>query len=82
MKKDVKIHMGNVMEATPIANLVALANRFDSTVYLEMDTKKVNAKSIMGMMSLALLDGSEVTIVTEGEDCEQAINEIEEFLAG
>ena len=82
MKKDVKIHMANVMEATPIANLVALANRFDSTVYLEMDTKKVNAKSIMGMMSLALLDGSEVTIVTEGDDCEQAINEIEEFLAG
>lgn len=82
MKKDVRIRIADVMEPTPIANLVALANRFSSTVYLEMDTKKVNAKSIMGMMSLALMDGTEVTIVTEGDDCEQAINEIEAFLAG
>ena len=80
MKKDVTIHMADVVGATPIANLVALANRFDSSVYLEMDTKKVNAKSIMGMMSLVLVTGSVVTVEAEGEDEEEALEAIENFL--
>jgi catabolite repression HPr-like protein len=68
------------MEATPIAHLVQLANQFNSKVYFEMDTKKVNAKSIMGMMSLVLTSGSTVTIDAEGEDEEKAVVELERFL--
>jgi catabolite repression HPr-like protein len=45
-----------------------------------MDTKKVNAKSIMGMMSLVLTSGSTVTIDAEGEDEEKAVVELERFL--
>lgn len=80
MKKDVVIQMSNTMEATPIAHLVQLANQFESRVYFEMDTKRVNAKSIMGMMSLVLSTGTTVTIDAEGSDEDKAINAMENFL--
>lgn len=80
MKKDVVIQMSNTMEATPIAHLVQLANQFESRVYFEMDTKRVNAKSIMGMMSLVLSTGTTVTIDAEGSDEDKAINAMEDFL--
>lgn len=80
MKKNVTIKMRESMEATPIAHLVQLANQFQSQVYIEMDTKKVNAKSIMGMMSLVLTRGTEVTIDAQGEDEEKAVVAIEDFL--
>ncbi len=80
MKKDVVIQMENSLEATPIAHLVQLANQFGSQVYFEMDNKRVNAKSIMGMMSLVLTSGSTVTVVAEGEDEEKAVDAMEDFL--
>ena len=72
--------MTDSMESTPIAHLVQLANQFSSSIYFEMDTKKVNAKSIMGMMSLVLTAGDVVTIDVEGEDDAKAVDEIEKFL--
>ncbi len=80
MQKQVTIQMSNSMEATPIAHLVQLANQFGSSIYFEMDEKKVNAKSIMGMMSLVLSSGSTVTIDATGEDEEKAVAELSEFL--
>ena len=80
MRKDVTISMTDSMESTPIAHLVQLANQFSSRIYFEMDTKKVNAKSIMGMMSLVLTSGDVVTIDTEGSDDTKAVEEIEKFL--
>lgn len=79
MKKNVVVKM-DTTDATPIAHLVQLANQYSSRIYLEMDTKKVNAKSIMGMMSLALVSGSNVTIDTDGDDEVKAANAIEDFL--
>ena len=76
MRKDVT----DSMESTPIAHLVQLANQFSSRIYFEMDTKKVNAKSIMGMMSLVLTSGDVVTIDAEGADDTKAVEEIEKFL--
>ena len=72
--------MTDSMESTPIAHLVQLANQFSSSIYFEMDTKKVNAKSIMGMMSLVLTAGDVVTIDAEGEDGAKAVEEMEKFL--
>lgn len=80
MRKDVTISMTDSMELTPIAHLVQLANQFSSRIYFEMDTKKVNAKSIMGMMSLVLTSGDVVTIDAEGADDTKAVEEIEKFL--
>ncbi len=80
MKKDVVIQMETGMEARPIALLVQIANQYSSQVYLEMEDKHVNAKSIMGMMSLALVNGTTVTINAEGSDEEDVVAAMEKFL--
>ena len=81
MKKSVTIGLEAGLEARPIALLVQKASQFSSKVYLEMGTKRVNAKSIMGVMSLALINGTEVVIDVEGPDEEEAIASLEAFLA-
>lgn len=80
MKKNVTIQMTNDLEARPIALLVQRANAFSSEIYLEVDTKKVNAKSIMGMMTLGLPAGEKVTVSADGSDEEDAIKKIEDYL--
>lgn len=81
IKKEVTINCADGLEARPIAMLVQKASQFSSRVYIEVDTKKINAKSIMGMMSLNVFAGDEVVVVTEGEDEEAAAKEIELYLS-
>ena len=78
-KKPVTIQNNMDMEARPIAHLVQEASQYASQVFIEIDNKKINAKSIMGMMSLSLSEGEEVTIFTEGEDEEKAAEGIKTF---
>lgn len=80
MKKSVVVKMRQDFEARPIANLVQVANRYESKIYLEHGDSRVNAKSIMGMMSLALLNGEEILVDAEGADEAEAVAAIEEFL--
>ncbi len=82
MRKTVEVQMGAGLEARPIALMVQTANRFSSQIYLEMKEKRVNAKSIMGMMSLVLTNGTAVTIDACGEDEEKAVGAMEQFLTG
>lgn len=74
------VKMQQDFEARPIANLVQVANRYESKIYLEHGDSRVNAKSIMGMMSLALLNGEEILVDAEGADEAEAVAAIEEFL--
>lgn len=67
-------------EARPIANLVQMANKYASRIYLEMGEARVNAKSIMGMMGLALMNGETVVVDAEGEDEEEAVRALAKFL--
>ena len=80
IRKDITIQLTNGLEARPVAMLVQMASQYDSTVYLEAEGKKVNAKSIMGMMSLTLLPGEEITVVANGTDEKEAAAGIERFL--
>ena len=80
MKKSVVVKMQQDFEARPIANLVQVANRYESKIYLEHGDSRVNAKSIMGMMSLALLNGEDILVDAEGSDEAEAVAAIEEFL--
>ncbi len=68
-----KIELDSGLQARPAAYFVQEANRFDSHIFLEKDDKKVNAKSIMGLMSLALTKGEEIKLIIEGEDEEEAM---------
>lgn len=80
MKKSVVIRMQGEFEARPIANLVQTANKYASQIYLEVEQKRVNAKSIMGMMSLALMNGDTIVLDVQGEDEEEAANALAKFL--
>ena len=82
IQKDIKIKLSGGLEARPIAALVQVASQYDSTVYLQIDNKKVNAKSIMGMMSLGLNTGEEVTVLVDGADEQEALENIEKYLSG
>lgn len=77
-----QIQLANGLEARPVAVLVQIASQFESTVYIEAEGKKVNAKSIMGMMSLGLNMGEEVTIIADGTDEEKAILGLENYISG
>lgn len=82
MQKSIEIKLPKGLEATPVAMLVQIASQFESSIYLEAEGKKVNAKSIMGMMSLALDNGEEITLICNGEDEVEAEKRLEEYLLG
>lgn len=64
----------------PIAELVQVACQFDSEIILVSEEKRINAKSIMGIMAFNPTKGMEVSIVAEGNDEEEALNAMESFL--
>lgn len=76
------VQLKNGLEVRPIAVLVQLASRYDSKVYLESEGKRVNAKSIMGMMSLGLDTGASVVIEADGADEDAAVESLAGFLSG
>ena len=80
VRKPVTIRNSMDMEMRPIAHLEQEASQYKSRIFIEMDDKKINAKSIMGMMSLELCTGERLTVEAEGEDEEQAVNGVEAFL--
>ena len=80
VKKMVTVRREQGLEARPIAVLVQKASQFSSRVYIEVGTKSINAKSIMGMMSLRVGNGDQVFVVTEGTDEEAAAKEIALYL--
>ena len=66
----------------PIAELVQVACQFSSSLYLVRGNHRINAKSIMGMMSLSLVSGEEIEVSAEGTDEGAALTGIENFLRG
>ena len=81
-KKEVVVNVKEDEDARPIAVLVQVASQYESSIYINSGNRHVNAKSIMGMMSLALKNGEEVTVEAEGNDEEQAAEGIVDYLAG
>ena len=77
IRKSITIGISNGLEARPIAMLVQVASQYTSNIYLESEARKVNAKSIMGMMSLGLDNGENVTVSVDGADEEEAMKSIE-----
>lgn len=73
-KQPVIVRLKTGLHARPAALFVQEANKYSSEIFVEKDDKKVNAKSIMGIMSLAISSGTEVNISAEGSDAEQAIS--------
>lgn len=77
-----EVIVSNVSEEyeNPIAELVQEACRFESEITLESNNRRINAKSIMGIMAFNPTEGMTVNIVTEGSDEQEALLAIEKFL--
>ena len=68
------------IHARPAAELVKVASKFSSTIEIEKNERKVNLKSILGVMSLGLGKGHSFSIYVEGEDEEDVLQELDQFL--
>lgn len=79
-KKIITVELPDGLEARPAAMLVQVASQYDRRIYLESGSKRVNAKSIMGMMTLGLIAGQSITVEADGADEDQAVSEIEKYL--
>lgn len=81
-KRNIEVKLENGLEARPVALLVQEASKYESRIYIESNERKVNAKSIMGMMSLGLESGEALMVSAEGTDEQAAVEGIEHFLSG
>ena len=81
IKKPIPIQIASGLEARPVALLVQVASQYESKIYVEDGSRKVNAKSIMGMMSLGLSTGESIVVSAEGSDEQAAIENIERYLS-
>ena len=73
IKKTVVVELSSGLEARPIAMLVQVASQYESKIYVESDSKRVNAKSIMGVMALASQSAAKINVCADGIDEEEAL---------
>ncbi|KXZ39518.1 phosphocarrier protein [Alkalithermobacter thermoalcaliphilus JW-YL-7 = DSM 7308] len=74
MERKVTIVNASGLHARPAGMFVKKASEFKSSVEIEFNGKKINAKSIMGVMSLGLAKGNEIKIIANGEDAQSALD--------
>ncbi|MFP4077677.1 MAG: HPr family phosphocarrier protein [Bacillota bacterium] len=80
MKKELVIQSTEGLHAVLASKLVHLASEYESNVSLEYADKTVDAKSVLGLMSLAVPAGENVVVKAEGDDAQEAIEEISRLL--
>ena len=80
-RRTVTIQLESGLDTRPVALLVQKASQFQSDIYLETENRRVNAKSIMGMMTLGLMNGRSIVVTADGKDEEQAIEGIEKYVS-
>jgi phosphocarrier protein len=78
--RDVEIINKLGMHARAAAKFVKLATSFNSDIDIEKDSRRVNAKSIMGVMMLAASKGSKVTLHASGSDAEKSLEALEQLI--
>ncbi|WP_408009932.1 HPr family phosphocarrier protein [Pseudalkalibacillus sp. A8] len=80
LEKELTVKLKDGLRARPAALFVQKASRFKANVYLGIDERIINAKSIMGIMSLAIEYGTTVRILTDGIDEDVALTTLEKYL--
>ena len=80
MNKEIIIRKADGVTNRDAAALVQRAMRFDSEIYIEQGSKRINCKSIMGVLSLGLKKGSTITLMAHGDDQEDAIYDLNRLI--
>jgi catabolite repression HPr-like protein len=81
VEKRVVVRLQTGLHARPAALFVQEANKYAAEIFVQKGDKKVNAKSIMGIMSLAVAKGTEIVISADGSDAEEAVNALAEMVS-
>lgn len=80
LKKDVTIINNIGLHARPATFFIQKANSYKSSIWIEKDDRKVNAKSLLGVLSLGIAKGMTVTLIADGADEDSAINGLIELI--
>jgi phosphocarrier protein len=78
--KDVLVRCESGLHNRQATYFVQKANEFESSIWLESNNRKMNAKSLLGIMSLSVITGATVTLSAVGPDAEAAVNALEQLL--
>ena len=76
IKKPITIQIPSGLEARPVALLVQVASQFESDIYVESEQRRVNAKSLLGVLSLGIVGGTSIRIIADGPDEEEAVENL------
>ena len=79
--KDVVVQNQVGLHARPATFFIQKANNYKSNIWVSKDDRKVNAKSLLGVLSLGIIKGTNITIIADGEDAEEAVNTLVELIA-
>ncbi len=81
LERTVRVELETGLQARPAAQFVQEANRYAAHLFIEKDKKRVNAKSIMGLMSLAVSHGETILLLADGLDEEAALNHLVAYVS-
>lgn len=78
--KEIAVRCQSGLHNKQATYFVQKANEFESSIWLECGNRKMNAKSLLGIMSLGIVTGANVVLTADGADCEAAVTALEELL--
>ncbi len=79
--KDVLVCNQVGLHARPVTFFIQKANEFKSSIWVEKEERRVNAKSLLGVLSLGITRGTSINILAEGADEEEAVNALVELVS-
>lgn len=79
--KEVVVQNQVGLHARPVTFFIQKANEYKSSIWVEKDSRRVNAKSLLGVLSLGITKGITITIIAEGSDEEQAVSDLIELIS-
>ncbi len=80
ISKEVLINNQVGLHARPATFFIQKANEFKSSIWIEKDERRVNAKSLLGVLSLGIVKGTTITIIADGADQDEAIETLSELI--
>ncbi len=79
--KDVTINNQVGLHARPATFFIQKANEFKSSIWVEKDERRVNAKSLLGVLSLGIIKGTSVSLIADGADEKEAVDTLVELVS-
>lgn len=81
LEKEIVVMSYQGLHARPAAMFVQIASKYEAKILVQKDQEIINGKSIMGLLMLGAQKGSKIKLVVEGQDAQEALLELEEFLS-